>query len=253
MRCLGRGTPDSSPADRPSYAAGTWLFLRLLGLAHVFAFGALGHQLPGLIGSRGILPAASYLDQVSTRLGVEAYQWVPTVLWLDCSDAALRGLVVAGVAGGVLLTVGVLERWVVAPLVGLQGLIALTGNYNFFNLLTVALCLPQLQDRSWWRLVPPRVWSRTPQRHRESDAAPAPASIVGRRATAVAMVSGGCGPRLGITFPSLRYSAAAHGRPTADRVARARPISSRWCIQVFQFRAVLAAPAAPPPPAPCAR
>ncbi len=34
-------------------------------------------------------------------------------------------------------------------LIGLQGAIALTGNYCFFNLLTIALCLLLFDDRSW--------------------------------------------------------------------------------------------------------
>jgi hypothetical protein len=37
-------------------------------------------------------------------------------------------------------------------LVGLQGLIGLTGNYGFFNLLSVVLCLPLLDDRVLARL-----------------------------------------------------------------------------------------------------
>ena len=36
--------------------------------------------------------------------------------------------------------------WAFLPLVGLQGLIAATGNYAFFNLLTIALCLLLLDD-----------------------------------------------------------------------------------------------------------
>jgi hypothetical protein len=35
-------------------------------------------------------------------------------------------------------------------------LIALTGNYGFFNLLTIVLCLPLLDDRLLWRLTPVR-------------------------------------------------------------------------------------------------
>ncbi len=38
---------------------------------------------------------------------------------------------------------------------GLMSLIALTGNYTYFNLLTVALCLPCLDDHWWAWLVPP--------------------------------------------------------------------------------------------------
>jgi hypothetical protein len=66
-----------------------------------------------------------------------------------------------------------LRRAGCAALVGLQALIALTGNYAFFNLLTVALCLLALEDddlprwirarapRNGDRAAPPRPsWSR---------------------------------------------------------------------------------------------
>ncbi|MCZ6506956.1 MAG: lipase maturation factor family protein [Acidobacteria bacterium] len=40
----------------------------------------------------------------------------------------------------------------VVPLVGFQILIAATGNYGFFNLLTIVLCIPLLDDRALLRL-----------------------------------------------------------------------------------------------------
>ena len=45
-----------------------------------------------------------------------------------------------------------LRRLAFEPLVALQVLIALTGNYGFFNLLTIALCVPLLDDAVWPRL-----------------------------------------------------------------------------------------------------
>ena len=42
-------------------------------------------------------------------------------------------------------------------LVGLQVLIILTGNYCFFNLLTIALCLLLIDDVTWKRLLPQRL------------------------------------------------------------------------------------------------
>jgi lipase maturation factor 1 len=44
-------------------------------------------------------------------------------------------------------------------LVMLQGLILITGNYCFFNLLTIALCLLLIDDLSWLTLLPAR-WRR---------------------------------------------------------------------------------------------
>jgi hypothetical protein len=43
-----------------------------------------------------------------------------------------------------------LRHWAAIALIALQVIIALTGNYAFFNLLTVGLCLTCLDD-DWWR------------------------------------------------------------------------------------------------------
>jgi hypothetical protein len=42
------------------------------------------------------------------------------------------------------------RNWAATALIALQVLIALTGNYAFFNLLTIGLCLTCLDD-AWWR------------------------------------------------------------------------------------------------------
>lgn len=41
------------------------------------------------------------------------------------------------------------RRWAAVPIVGLQALIALTGNYTFFNLLTASFCILLSDDGSW--------------------------------------------------------------------------------------------------------
>lgn len=45
----------------------------------------------------------------------------------------------------------------------LQTLITLTGNYNFFNLLTIALCLVLFDDATLRKIIPARLLSRLPQ------------------------------------------------------------------------------------------
>ena len=42
-------------------------------------------------------------------------------------------------------------------LIGLQIIIALTGNYTFFNLLAVALCIPLFDDQAFSRILPARL------------------------------------------------------------------------------------------------
>lgn len=86
------------------------VLLRGLGLIYLAAFGSLAVQLDGLIGSRGILPAAEYLDRVGQVLGAGAgkYWQVPTLLWIDSSDLALRVLCWGGVGLSVVLVAGIL-------------------------------------------------------------------------------------------------------------------------------------------------
>jgi hypothetical protein len=48
----------------PSYVLSRWIFLRLLGLIYLIAFGSLATQVIGLIGADGILPASDYFDRL---------------------------------------------------------------------------------------------------------------------------------------------------------------------------------------------
>jgi lipase maturation factor 1 len=71
-------------------------FLRFLGLIYFIAFTSFGVQASGLIGSHGILPYGVYLAGMRQSLGGRAYWEIPTVLWLNHSDAALTFLWIAG-------------------------------------------------------------------------------------------------------------------------------------------------------------
>jgi lipase maturation factor 1 len=81
---------------RPSYAFTRWLFLRLLGFIYFFAFSSMAVQVMGLIGSRGILPVEQFLPAVKNAYSDQAYLLLPTLAWLDSSDAFLRVLTVGG-------------------------------------------------------------------------------------------------------------------------------------------------------------
>jgi hypothetical protein len=103
-----------------AHARIAFLFLRSLGAIHMIAFLSLGVQVDGLLGSRGILPAAELLAFVDARTDATRYWLMPTLFWLGgASDGALRGACWYGVALGALLALGI------APLPALLGLWAL--------------------------------------------------------------------------------------------------------------------------------
>src|SRR5437868_15309970 len=73
-------------APRP-YRLTRSLLLRFLGLVYLAAFFGLTRQVLPLIGSHGLMPAASYLADESHR-GAGFWQ-LPTLFWVDCSDTTL--------------------------------------------------------------------------------------------------------------------------------------------------------------------
>jgi len=78
------------------------------------------------------------------------------------------------------------RRFAFLPLVGLQGLIAVTGNYAFFNLLAVALCLFALEDADL-----PARWRRTSDTPDERPPRPLwPRAVLYPLAAVIGMVSG---------------------------------------------------------------
>lgn len=82
--------------EPPAYLGARWLFVKALSLCYLAAFASLAVQVEGLIGSRGILPAAPFLRAVHAQLGAAAYRAVPGVFWLSASDAALKAAAWAG-------------------------------------------------------------------------------------------------------------------------------------------------------------
>ena len=104
------GWCESGTDGRPTYRLTRSALLRGLGVVYVSAFGSLAVQLDGLIGSRGILPAAEFLDRAGQVLGTgpATYWRLPTLFWLDASDRALHGVCWGGLGLGVLVIAGIL-------------------------------------------------------------------------------------------------------------------------------------------------
>src|SRR5579859_109225 len=92
------------PAQQPTYVLTRWIFLRALGLIYLVAFGSLASQIMGLIGSDGISPITSFLQEAHSTLGNQAYWRLPTLVWLNSSDAFLVFLCIAGIVLGLLVT-----------------------------------------------------------------------------------------------------------------------------------------------------
>ncbi len=61
----------------------------------------------GLVGSDGIAPVAPALGRIAGAVGLERFRLVPTLLWLDASDGAMRALCWSGVVLAVLLILDV--------------------------------------------------------------------------------------------------------------------------------------------------
>jgi lipase maturation factor 1 len=85
-------------------------FLRVLGAIYFIAFASFGVQASGLIGSHGILPYATYLDAARQALGRAAFWDVPTVFWLNSSDAALVAVWLIGAMCAVAVVLGYRQR-----------------------------------------------------------------------------------------------------------------------------------------------
>ena len=92
--------------ERTTFHLSRWLFLRGLGCIYLIAFWSLWVQIHGLVGSNGILPAGQYLEAVRQQIGTEGYYLVPTLFWLNPSDAFLHFLCAGGVVLSLVLIAG---------------------------------------------------------------------------------------------------------------------------------------------------
>jgi len=96
--------------EQPAHLLVQWFFLRVLGLIYLAAFLSLWTQIGGLIGHDGILPVDRLMAGVRQQydlhgIGWDRYRLLPTLCWLDSSDAFLGLQCAAGVilAGALIL------------------------------------------------------------------------------------------------------------------------------------------------------
>src|SRR3954468_424047 len=90
------------------YQLTRFVFLRSLGLLYFVGFLTLVRQWRPLIGSDGLLPAATFLVRVREQLGsLSAACWrLPSLFWLDSSDASLHALAWLGLMLSAVVVLG---------------------------------------------------------------------------------------------------------------------------------------------------
>ena len=98
--------------ELPSHVLVRWTFLRSLGIIYLIAFGSLWLQLPGLLGSGGILPARVLMERANQQvaaqgIGLNRYHLLPTLCWINSRDGFLQFQCAAGTALAVLLIAGI--------------------------------------------------------------------------------------------------------------------------------------------------
>lgn len=101
------------------YAVSSWLFLRLLGIVHLIAFVSLWVQVTGLFGSRGIVPATSFLSALRAHFGHKRFVQAPTLFWMSSSDLSLHLGCGIGTVGSILVVLDILPAPILLVLAGL--------------------------------------------------------------------------------------------------------------------------------------
>lgn len=110
----------------PTYFASRHWFVRSLGGIYLIAFVSLWLQVDGLIGEQGISPVGQYLQLAREHLGANAPFLLPTLCWINSSNAFLHFLCGAGAFLSVLL------------MAGLAPVLSLTLLFVFYLSLTIA-------------------------------------------------------------------------------------------------------------------
>jgi hypothetical protein len=108
----------------PAYWLTRFVFLRMLGLVYTVAFAIVVLQWQPLLGSHGLLPAARFLEEIGRAYGggADAFWRLPTLFWLDASDATFRACGLAGLG----LSLAVLFGLANAPMLALLWLLYLS-------------------------------------------------------------------------------------------------------------------------------
>lgn len=114
-----QGRLQSLWEEPEDYRVVTYLFLKGLALIYLAAFLSLAGQIEGLAGSAGILPLVDEQAALAERLGGWRYLAVPSIFWMNASDAVLAWTPWVGALGAVFLLMGVFPRLMLIALYAL--------------------------------------------------------------------------------------------------------------------------------------
>lgn len=89
-----------------TYTIAASLLPRLLGFVYFVAIVPFLFQIKGLLGKNGILPISDFLAYFKTNVPKKRFIYVPSLFWINASDAALIGLAVLGTCISVVLMFG---------------------------------------------------------------------------------------------------------------------------------------------------
>src|SRR5215469_10164471 len=103
--------PEAAGERDNTHLLARWLFLRGLAVIYFSAFYSLLFQIKGLMGTRGILPAADFLAAVAEQIGGLRQYWAaPTFLWVSSGDHAMMFLCWLGIAASLAVAVNLWPR-----------------------------------------------------------------------------------------------------------------------------------------------
>ena len=87
------------------------VFIFLLGLVYLFAFGSLLTQIEGLVGQNGILPVEGFLKDAESYWGTQRFWQIPTLFWINAGDDFLLAGCLLGAFAGLLVMFNRLVSW----------------------------------------------------------------------------------------------------------------------------------------------
>ena len=138
------------------YARANQLGLRALGVGYFAAFVSYLVQAQGLIGAKGVLPFAEWMQMIRPQVEAAGYRHVPTLLWVWPTDAGLHAALWAGVLFSVLLAAGIAPLLSAAALWALYLSVTVVGRvfwgFQWDNLLLEAGLLAILASPWRWRM-----------------------------------------------------------------------------------------------------